>query len=172
MTDGEREAGLGNVVEAGLLTMARSALNSVEAVLGGPPPGQQTAAEREYDAVVASVTGRAAHEQAPAPRWLEEQGIARLYTVTTIAASARYGGTRTPVVCSSWERAREIVEANEGDIWESSYMLAVIEAVAADCLYGGGLDERYWYAWDLGEGRYRPVEPPAAYAGQCGFGIG
>lgn len=99
-------------------------------------------------------------------------GQVRLYGVTTIAASPRFGRTRTPVVCTTFERACFIVEQNEGDIWESSYMLVVIEAFASDELYSQFSGEMYWYKWDPVAGRYRPIEIPAAYENAMGFGIG
>jgi hypothetical protein len=97
----------------------------------------------------------------------------RLYTVTTIAPSNRFGGTRTPVICNNFERAREIVEENEGDIWECSYYLAVIEAVIPNYLYGSSyIHERYWYRYNTDTERYEPIEMPERYENIYGFGIG
>lgn len=84
------------------------------------------------------------------------------------------------VVCSTFTRAKEIVEKNVGDIFECSYRLAVIEATIADRLYGGCLNERYWYCWkgstDMrrgkGEGGYVPIEEPEAYTNTMNIGIG
>lgn len=91
--------------------------------------------------------------------------VLRLYTVTTIASSPRYGGTRTPIVCTSFEGAKRVVEENEGDIYEYSYMFAVIEAVVADRLYGTELDELYWYKWVRNDngGQYQAIETPPGY---------
>jgi hypothetical protein len=97
----------------------------------------------------------------------------RLYTVTTIAPSARFGGERTPVICDSFERAQEIVERNEGDIWECSYHLVVIEAVIPNWLYGSSYaNERYWYRYNTDAERYEPIETPERYELTFGFGIG
>jgi hypothetical protein len=118
----------------------------------------------EYDEILASVVRKEAHT----PPAL--QGV--VFAVTTIARSERFGGTRTPAVCMSFERAREIVETNEGDIWECSYMLCVIEAVIPDQLYGTNGDYQYWYFWDMKEHRYVPIETPERYQNMFGFGIG
>ena len=145
-----------------------NAVASVQAALS-PRTREDEDAERQYDDTVASCVEKpGGHVQ-----WDKPDNVpVRLYTVTTIAASARYGGTRTVVVCDSFEAARAIVEKNYGDIWECSYMLAVIEAVAANQLYRH-LDEQYWYRW-VGDrqGGYQAVERPARYRNVCGFGIG
>lgn len=132
---------------------------------------ERTDKEKAQDAIVSSCVWKTADHQ---ERHIEEPqpGQVRLYGVTTIAASPRFGGTRTPVVCTTFERARIIVEQNEGDIWESSYMLVVIEAFASDELYSQFSGEMYWYKWDPVAGRYRPIETPAAYENSIGFGIG
>lgn len=147
------------------VVLSASAEESIAAAGG---PRERTDAEKAYDEIVKSVVLKGAHVPA------ELEARRRLYTVTTIASSARYGGTRTPVVCTTFERARAIVEKNEGDIFEFSYKLVVIEAVIADELYGGTLDEQYWYVWrGYGRtGRYEPIERPKAYEGTVGFGIG
>lgn len=150
--------------------VSQGAVSSVAAALLQDPK-LRTDEERRYDEVVKSCVPKpCTHSQLPAPEGVSK----RLYTVTTIAASARYGGTRTPVVCDDFEVAREIVERNAGDIFETSYRLAVIEAVVPNQLYGGTLDEQYWYRWDgpYETGRYVPVERPSAYEGTVGFGIG
>lgn len=96
-----------------------------------------------------------------------------LYTITTIAPGPRFGGQRTPAICDNLERAREIVENNEGDIWECSYYLAVIEAVFPNYLYSSSYsDERYWYRYNTGTRRYEPIETPEWYKNTFGFGIG
>ncbi len=78
----------------------------------------------------------------------------RLYAVTTIAQSDQYGGTRTPVICYTLDRAKEIVETNEGDIWETTYHFTVIEGVIPDHLYTCH-KEQYWYQWKVCIGRLR-----------------
>ena len=144
------------------VTVSRNALESVAAVLssqGGPTKSSE--AERAYNDLLARCVWKPeGHAQVPAR---EGSDCPRLYTVTTIAPSARYGGTRTPGIFTSFERAREVVEGNLGDIWEHSYMLAVIEALHPDRLYSM-LDEVYWYRWDGSEKRYRAIETPSEYA--------
>ena len=151
--------------------MSRNAPDSATAVLG----------EKEEDPVytraqVDACVRKDKHEQAPMPaNW-----DGRLYSVTTIAPSARSGGTRTVAICRSFERACEIVETNEGDIWETSYQLVVIEALLPDALYGGSSHEQYWYRWHQPEhtedpyesGKYEPIEVPYFYEHTLGFGIG
>lgn len=140
------------------------------------PSEKEKEQSRAYKEIVCSVVLKDEdHVQEELPEAVRKHDGRRFYTVTTIASSARYGGTRTVVVCSTFERAKEIVESNEGDIFEMSYYLVVIEAVVADWLYVA-IDEQYWYVWEPGEngkdGRYLPIERPAAYVGTCGFGIG
>lgn len=97
----------------------------------------------------------------------------RLYTITTIARSPKYGGERTPVICSTLDWARKIVETNNGDIYEYSYMLVVIEGLRPDELYSASdVDERYWYCWDREQRCYRPIETPDMYKNTFGFGVG
>lgn len=145
-------------------------------------PNARTPKEEEYDAIVkACVRKRTPHRQKrPNANVVKYKGT-RLYTVTTIAASDRFGGTRTVAVCATLKRAKTIVEKNMGDIYECSYMLVVIEAVVADWLYGGTLLENYWYKWygpggmKKGggyKGSYKPIEIPEAYKNVFGFGIG
>jgi hypothetical protein len=153
--------------------LSASAEESVAASMAATGKRERTDAERAYDAITQSVVFKDAHVLLEDRRVSEIAGD-KLYTVTTIASSARYGGTRTPVVCKTFERAKEIVEENEGDIFEYSYMLVVIEAVMADTLYGGSTDEQYWYVWkgDGETGGYVPIERPKAYKNTVGFGIG
>lgn len=71
-------------------------------------------------------------------------------------------------MCSTLKRAKQIVERNEGDIFEYSYRYAVIATVQADALYGfGGLKQyrQWWYQWvgDAATGGYQPCECPKEY---------
>jgi len=115
------------------------------------------------------------HVQYPLPKGFEGQ---RYYSVTTIARNASFGGTRTVVICDSFEAAKEIVEKNRGDIFETSYMLAVIEAIAINRLYfyftTENGSEQYWYRWagDYMRGKYEPIEVPKPYAMIVGWGVG
>lgn len=108
---------------------------------------------------------------------LEDDKSKWVYTITTIARSVRYGGERTPIVCSSFEYANEVVSNNSGDIWEHSYNLVVIESVMLDALYGSVHGHKYWYVWDYnpdepGCGKYVPIEEPAYSKNTWGFVIG
>jgi len=130
---------------------------------------ERTAEEKWYDASLAACVYKPGHAQHIGSKL----AAGRMYTVTTIASSERYGGMRTVALCRTFDRAKEIVESNEGDIWEFSYMLAVIEAVVPDELYGGLiLDEQYWYKWDLERKGYRPIECPPGRENVFGYGIG
>lgn len=123
--------------------------------------------KEEFKAVVASCVLK------PGGHFQEDGPTNRLYTITTIAATESQGGTRCVVVCDSFDRAREIVETNEGDIFETTYRLAVIEVVLPNHLYHY-TSERYWYRWEgpYPEGRYLAVSCPEAYENAIGFGIG
>lgn len=119
---------------------------------------------KEYDNTVRTAVRKERHE----PITTEK----RLYAVTTID----YRGERTPVVCDNFEDACEYVESNSLDLWENSYMLAVIEPHKPNHPYMHGLAkeemEGFWYRWNLDEGRYEPIEKPKAYEGTICFGIG
>jgi hypothetical protein len=159
--------------------MSAAALQSVDAALGAPTRAR-TDAEKRFDEIVLSAKRKPeGHTQKPISeahqkhlkdaKGMEGQ---RLYTVTTMASSARYGGTRTVAVCSTFEHAKEMVEENQGDIFELSYEFAIIEAVAVDWLYYI-LNESYWYVWEGDQtGAYKPIEVPEAYANTVCFGIG
>lgn len=142
------------------------AITSVKAALG-TDLNEKTPRELEYEeAIENAVMKPEGHTQLPDPK-----NRKRLYAVTTIASSPKFGGNRTPVICDSFERAKEIVETNEGDIWEYSYYLVVIEAIVPNYLYST-LDEQYWYIWDHDSKCYKPIERPEIYNDICGFGIG
>lgn len=85
-----------------------------------------------------------------------------IFTVTTIAPSQRYGGTRTPMVCSSFDVAREYIENNIGDLYEYSYSLAVIEIIVVDHLYNGDIKDSYWYKW-IDKIGYQAIETPESF---------
>lgn len=95
--------------------------------------------------------------------------------MTTIAKSDLSGGVRTVAICSTFERAEEIILTNEFDIWEYSYMDAVIEECMPDHMYGGmGDRQQWWYHWtgDADGGYQRVPNPPERFARVVGFGIG
>jgi hypothetical protein len=123
--------------------------------------------EKQFDAMVeACVFKSGEHVQLPATQEVIDRGGVRLYTVTTIASSERFGGTRTVTVCDKFEQAKEIIENNHGDIYECSYSLAVIDTFVAGWLYHY-LDEQYWYRWvrdaDGVYGSYKAIERPVEY---------
>lgn len=101
----------------------------------------------------------------------------KLYSVTAINGNR----DRCVAICSTLDRAKEIVENNEADIWELEYDLVVVESTESDCMYGGFPDpvEQYWYEWTgprgwagVGANGYTPIERPVKYKNVCGFGIG
>lgn len=152
------------------MSLSKSALDSAESMFG---PLEETPEEKAFKEIVLScVLKPEGHKQKPLPDFTSAK---RLYAVTTLAPSRRYGGTRTPVVCDSFERAQEIVLTNEGDIFETSYHLVVIEASICNYLYSQiGLEEQYWYVWegDSRDGGYKPIEIPEAHKCTIGWGIG
>ena len=151
------------------VVFSASALKSMRAAMT-EPSREPTADEKARDAVRSAVLC-GEHVQAPPTEEFVRHGGTRLYAVTTIASSERFGGKRTVTVCSTFARAKEIVETNEADIAEMAYFFAVIEAIAADWLYYY-LDEQYWYVWDGSwkDGRYRPIEKPEMFAGLTNIG--
>jgi hypothetical protein len=104
----------------------------------------------------------------------------KLYAVTTIHEKVNEKGThidsdRCVAICSTVERARQIVETNECDIWETCYNLVVIEPKEIDVLYATnfGRKRRYWYEWQGGQsGHYVSINCPERYKNVVGFGIG
>jgi hypothetical protein len=144
--------------------ISTSTASSVKAALAAPSK-ERTAQEKAYDALLEKCVYIESHVQKPADK-------ARLYTVTTLASSPRFGGDRTPVVCDSFEIAKGIVERNDGDIWEASYDLVVIEAVLPNILYGCVIGEQYWYKWDHDAEAYRPIQCPPGKENIIGYGIG
>ena len=98
----------------------------------------------------------------------------KLYSVITIvpgwpsAESEKFGGIRTVAICTSVERAKEIVEGNLGDIFETSYRFVVIVEFESDALYGGlgSRNNEWWYVWqeDSEDGKYYPASKPVEYS--------
>lgn len=97
-----------------------------------------------------------------------------LYTVTTIGKQDGKEHDRTPAVCTSLERAREILKKDEGGLDEAGYYaLAVIERKAADRVYAV-LDDRkrsqWWFRFE--NKKWKPCKRPKKYQGVTGFGVG
>ena len=111
------------------------------------------------------------HKQMDMP--VEYAGEQRLYTITTICYGENFKSTRCVGVCSSFERAIVIVERNEGDIWEASYDLVVVEAILDNCVYGNVIGEDYWFVWDGSEdGKYVAILTPKEFESCFGWGVG
>ena len=107
----------------------------------------------------------------------------KLYSVITIVRgwpseeSQKSGGTRTVIICTTFENAEEVVLKNVGYIFETSYTYAVIVEFEADTLYGvgfeadklyGGLsasNKEVWYRWvgNSETGKYIPCDKPEEY---------
>lgn len=158
--------------------LSNSAMSSVAAVLASTPNEGRTEYQKLYDAaVMGAVEKPEGHKQDPVE---DPARVKRLYTVTTIASGPAYGGTRTWGVFDKFELACETVEMNDGDIFENSYMFAVVEAIACNCIFGavaldeGEEPEQYWYVWvgDPQTGRYCPIQRPAMFDGVINFGVG
>lgn len=113
----------------------------------------------------------------------------KLYAVVTIEQVTRYredgssyiiNDTRIPGIYTTLEAAKSCVENNDGDIWEMSYNLVVIEETETDRLYPFSLsDTQYWYEWKgatgdegIGTKGYVACECPEQYKQMCGWGIG
>ena len=130
-------------------------------------PRERTTQEKHFDEILKTCVKKSEPHQ-------RKSYDNNLYTVTTIAASSWFGGQRTPIICTSYDRATEVVLENEGDIFEASYMLAVIEGIQPNILYGNVIGEQYWYMWEgpYHDGKYVPIEIPEEYKNILGFGIG
>ena len=166
------------------MKISQNAINSVAAAISNKSRAR-TPEEVEFDNCVSNVIHKSTgHRQrriklhkANKPAFnkaLFKMAGRRLYTVTTIAASARYGGIRTPVVCDSFKAAKRIVELNGVGIYETTYQLAVIESIIPNWLYYS-LGEQYWYVWkgSCETGKYVPIEAPERYINSSGLsGIG
>lgn len=137
---------------------------------------ERSSEEKEFDKIVRSCVRKRSHKQDLYPNKNRTRRKAkRLYSVTTLSASSRFGGRRTVAIYDNFDMAVESVEKNYGDIYEYSYSLCVIEAVFCNYLYGCS-EECYWYKWygspeRKGSG-YKPIHTPKAYESICGFGIG
>jgi hypothetical protein len=152
------------------MKITRNATTSVSAILGLPEQDAYT-----DEVLAACVVKPDGHEKPLGPFAPRDRLFAstRLYSVTTIAKNAKFGGSRTVCVCDDFSRAKEIVETNEGDIWEHSYMLVAIEQFEANTLYGGLRDHHvFWYRWNIENACYEAIETPAPYLNAIGFGIG
>src|SRR3954465_11454148 len=96
----------------------------------------------------------------------------KMFTVTTHPGKLAFSGDRNVALCTTLERAKEIVETNELDIFEGDYIYAVIEDVYADCMYGGVDRQQWWYRWNTATTNYLPCETPEMFQNTSGFAIG
>jgi hypothetical protein len=145
--------------------ISNSAVSCVEAVLSG----KDFSAERKafYDLVNKCVLKPDGHKMVVETKHLDATA-SRLYAITTWAPTPATGGQRTVAICDRFEQARDIVEMNLGDIYECSYILAVIEMIPANYLYWTGTPENYWYMWTQDpnppahgyDGSYKAIEVP------------
>lgn len=138
--------------------------------------GDLTPKEAEYQKALEGAVVKGPHIEKPLRgQWAKGGEPKRLYTLTTLSIHAMYGGERTIAICDSFEEANHIVIENMGDIWETSYGLAVVESVIANALYGGiGERDAYWYRYwgNARTGGYQPIETPECYRSIQGWGIG
>lgn len=108
-------------------------------------------------------------------------GLVFLYTVTTVTSGYSnsdkdcFTSKRTPVICSTFEKARGVIDRNDADIHEGSYTYAVIERIVPDWIYPEtqGDYQQWWFKWEgnLETGKYEPCPAPPEYARIIGFGI-
>ncbi len=101
-----------------------------------------------------------------------------LFTITTLGELDGRPHDRTPAVCTSLERAKEIIETNEGDLYEAGwYPLAVIEVKPSDNVYPevtniGKRRSQWWYRFDTRQRRYVLCGRPKQFRRTSGFGVG
>jgi hypothetical protein len=153
------------------LSAARAAAVGMGIIPASTTEDSRIKQEAQYDEILSLCV------QKPSGHQVEQTSTRTWYTVTTLAASELYGGTRTVAIFDGFAEANDFVLANTGDIWETSYMLCVIEATIPNSLYGrsgpGAERPAYWYMW-CGEddGGYVPIHAPAVYCDLHGWGIG
>lgn len=159
------------------ISMSNNAVDSVMAALSAPR--EETPEEKAYDAAEENaVVIPGGHVEKPSVY----PNAVRLYSLTTIAASRRYGGTRTVMICDSFERACEALAKGPMFWWEHSYAFAVIEVIYANNPYGGMCDrDQYWFRfnWDKSappgeypDARYEAIEKPTHFERFGEFAVG
>lgn len=111
-----------------------------------------------------------------------------LYSITVISPEffiSRAARTvkemdRTVAICTSLERAKEIVETNENAIYELDGTFVVIESFQSDAIACYGDRTAYWYQWegptgfaglDVPDG-YKPCTCPPQYERTVGWVVG
>jgi len=76
-----------------------------------------------------------------------------LYAVTVIVP----GSSLLECVCTSFERAKEIITTNEGDLQERWASFAIIEKFPANSLYS--FPFQFWYVWVENDWKSQNVKP-------------
>lgn len=155
------------------VSASRAAAVGMGIIPAGSTDESRNKQEAQYDEILSSCAKK------PSGHQVKRTSTRTWYTVTTLAASELYGGTRTVAIFDGFAKANEFVLANTGDIWETTYMLCVIEATVPNSLYGqswaGAERQRpaYWYRWyGNDDGSYLPIHAPAVYCDLHGWGIG
>jgi hypothetical protein len=89
-----------------------------------------------------------------------------VYTITMLKDKENISDKRLVAICTSMQIAIDIVEANESDIQEGMYNLAVIEEVNANSTYGIPVSipvyNQVWFEWN--EEQFVAVEAPRGFA--------
>lgn len=100
----------------------------------------------------------------------QERRLASVYTVTCLGTRVFRGSIerdRIMAICTTIERARDIVECNANDIHETSFGYAVIEQARLNGAYPevGATEESEWYEWEgePDEGHYVRRENEHSY---------
>jgi hypothetical protein len=133
--------------------------------------------QERYNSAIANAVVKAPHQQKAMPA--EYANEKRLYTITTICYGENFTSTRCVGVCSDFNRVVQIVEDNEGDLFECAYRLVCVETILDNCIYGNLLSEKYWWVWDQDEegadgieGKYVPIQEPSEFKNIVGWGVG
>jgi len=93
----------------------------------------------------------------------------KIYTVTTLSGAA-FGDSRCVGFFHELDIAKEEVENNSMDIFETSYWYCVIEEVGPGFYNFPRLE--LWHKFRKDKGKYIPCEKPDNFKRICGFGIG
>ena len=112
-----------------------------------PPTEEDT---NEWAVMAKNAVRIEGHSVAEDPRYL--------YAVTTIVTD---GKPILNCVCKTFERAKKIIETNEGDLEERWTHFAIIEKFCAGVLYQW--PEQYWYVWVEGDWDKSAKRPPKEY---------
>ncbi len=148
------------------LIVNSSAVDSVKAILNKIDDSAEIA---EFQKLVRGCRPIEKHRLAPCAKTYKK--YRRLFSLTTLAASERYGGKRCVAIYDDFQKAQRAVFENHGDIFEYSYTLAVIEPIYANVLYSYSA-RAYWFRWSKKKKGYEPIQTPERYKNTCGVGVG